>query len=105
MPKQTIDTGAGSLSAHGLFLRGVLRGRRRKEFKREGQPLRYIIQLAVLAGNVVHQVDVWSDEKLPDSIPTVGTEVSLPVEVRTFTTARGTQSRLVIAGEGAGENF
>lgn len=90
---------------HGLLLRGVLQGRRRKEFKKEGQPTRWLITLAVLAAGTTHQVDRWSDEKAPADLPAVGAEVSLPVEVRTFTTARGAVSRLTIAGEAPGENF
>lgn len=89
----------------GLLLCGTLTGRRRRKVTMKDKSTRYCITLTVNTGDSVLRCDMWSAMPVPDDLPVVGSEVSVPVGVRVFQSAVGAQYRLTVAGDDEGEDF
>lgn len=68
----------------GLFLRGVLQARRRREVRKSDGGLRYCISLFVQTPDRVVQADRWTDSPTRQGVPSVGDRVEVEVSVGAY---------------------
>jgi hypothetical protein len=88
----------------GLFLRGEVVARRRKE-ARTGDKTRYCVTLFVRSEAGTYQADRWSDSPVPEGTPAVGARVELPVTTGAYITHGMAVSRLSWGEQSTGSDF
>ncbi len=71
----------------GAMIRGKLLARKRREVKSKDGKLRYLITLTTLAKQGVFLVDRWSDVPVPEDLPVVGQDVTLPIRISAYVQA------------------
>jgi hypothetical protein len=68
----------------GVFIAGNVVARRRREVVNKSGQTRFLITMAILAKMGLFQIERWSETSLPEDIPVVGQEVSIPVKIGAY---------------------
>jgi hypothetical protein len=90
----TTDPAAVDLAATGLFVKGQVMGRTRRNFAKEGKDPRYNITLSILTQDGLHKLERWTDLPSPSDVPAIGELVNIKVALTYYTGRSGTGVRL-----------
>ncbi len=95
------------LAEGGFCLVGEVTGRQRRAFDKKGEAggKRYNITLSILTPEGLYKPERWSDAPAPTDVPTVGSRVTLKVNLVHFRTKNGDGVRLTWGPHQSGEDF
>ena len=90
----TTDPAAVDLAATGLYVKGQVMGRTRRNFAKEGKEPRYNITLSILTQDGLHKLERWTDLPSPTDVPAIGELVNIKVGLVHFNGRSGPGVRL-----------